>query len=81
MCTSSVGDIVMNVKVTTDIWFASYLKMKGYPVVNFDVLPKSKGRFHFNIKEEDWKKMKLDFDASDISKIKMNQIALKDMLH
>lgn len=70
-----------NTKTTTDIWFSAFLKMKGYPVVNFDVLPKSKGRFHFNIQDEDWKKMKLEFDASDISKIKMNQIALKDMLH
>jgi hypothetical protein len=71
----------MKVKVTTDIWFASFLKLKEYQVINFDVLPKSKGRFYFNISDEDWKKLKLEFDASAISKIKMHQIALKDMLH
>ena len=81
MHTSSIGDTSMNIKATTDMWFASFMKLKGNQVVNFDVLPKSKGRFYFNVSEDEWKKLKLEFDASDISKIKMHQIALKDMLH
>lgn len=81
MHTSPIKDTTMKVKLTTDIWFASFLKLKGHKVKNFDVMTKSKGRFHFEISEEEWKKLKLEFDASDISKIKMHQIALKDMLH
>lgn len=71
----------MNVKATTDIWFSSFLRMKGYEIANFDVLPRMKGRYYFKISEDDWKKMKVEFNKSTVSEIKMQQIALKDMLY
>ena len=70
-----------NIIDTTDIWFVSFLRMNGYNIHSFDVLPKSKSRFYFEMTEEEWKKMKLEFNRSTVSDIKMQLIALKDMLH
>ena len=59
-----------NIIDTTDIWFVSFLRMNGYNIHSFDVLPKSKGRFYFEMTEEEWKKMKLEFNRSTVSDIK-----------
>jgi hypothetical protein len=67
-------------KETTDIWFASFLMLKGYKVQDFEVINKGRGRYSFDIDESSWKEIKLQFSFSDIAKIKMNQLALKDMV-
>jgi hypothetical protein len=67
-------------KETTDIWFASFLMLKGYKVQDFEVINKGRGRYSFDIDESSWKEIKLQFSSSDIAKIKMNQLALKDMV-
>ena len=69
-----------NVRSTTDIWFSSFLRMRGHGVTNFEVFSKNKGKFFFEIPEDVWKELRLAFDSSDISKIKLHQIALKDLL-
>ena len=68
-------------KSTTDLWFTTFLKMEGYEIVKYDVLERNKGKFYFNISDDDWKKLKLKCDKSVISTVKKTQISLKDLLH
>ena len=71
----------MNIKNTTDLFFAAYLKVKGFTLVDYTLLSRGKGKFFFDISDEDYKKNKLDFIASDISKIKQSIEELKDLLY
>ena len=66
---------------TTDIWFASFLRLNGHKVTNYEIISKNKGKFIFNLCEDSWKELRLKFDSSEISDIKLHQIALKDLLH
>ena len=65
---------------TTDIWFASYLQVKGFKLIDFEVLSRGKGRYEFEITPDQWKTERLAFSNSEISKIKTNFSALKDLL-
>ena len=65
---------------TTDLWFASFLKLKGYELSNFEIISKGKGRYIFKISVEDWKKMKMEFISNDISKLKQIMQELKDLV-
>lgn len=71
----------MELKATSDIWFASFLKLQGFEVNNYEIMSKNKGKFFFIIEDDNWKKLKLRFDKSEISKIKLHQIALRDLLY
>lgn len=66
---------------TTDIWFAAFLKFKGYELSNYEVITRGKGRYKFKISSEDYKKEKLEFIKSDISKIKQVMEEIKDLLY
>lgn len=65
---------------TTDLWFASFLLLSGYTVDSFEKVSTYKGRYKFNISDEDWCRMKLEFIKSDISKVKVTQEQLKDLI-
>ena len=67
---------------TRDLWFASFLKLKGYEVKDFIRINEGKkGKFQFAISDTDWKELKLEFDKSDISKVKYFQEQLKDLVY
>jgi len=66
---------------TTDIWFASFLQLKGVKLSNFTIIGKGKGSFDFCLTEDEWRKFRLEFNDSDISKIKQIQLSLKDLLY
>lgn len=69
-------------KVTTDLWFASYImSVKGIPLQNYEITQPRRGKFMFAVSDEDWKKLKLEFHNSDISKCKHGQEKLKDLLY
>lgn len=69
-------------KSTTDLWFASYImSVKGIPLENFELINVRRGKFIFKVEESEWKKLKLDFHNSDISKCKHGQEKLKDLLY
>lgn len=65
---------------TTDIWFSAFLKANGYEIIKFDVLSRGKGRYYFQISEEDWKKMKVEFNGSELLKYKYLIESLKDLV-
>lgn len=66
---------------TTDLWFAAFLKLKGYKIKDFIVISRGKGQYEFIISEELWKKEKLEFIQSDISRVKQIMEQLKDLLY
>jgi len=66
---------------TSDIFFAAFLRLKGYSVKDFEVISRGRGKFIFDISEDEWKACKLEFMKSDINKIKLHQEELKDLLY
>ena len=66
---------------TRDVYFAAYLKMKGYKVVDFILIDQHRAEFKFDITKEEYKKMKLEFVTSESSKIKQCMEVLKDLIH
>ena len=66
---------------TTDIWFASYLKFKGFELQDFEVLHRGKGKYKFAITEDEWKQLKLEFSTSETNAIKSFHLSLKDMTY
>lgn len=67
------------VKNTTDIWFAAFLRNKGFNMKTVEVIKRGKGKFYFEIDDESWKSMKLDFLKSDFCKCKELISQLKDL--
>lgn len=68
-------------KSTTDLWLASFLMLKGYKVADFKQKERGRGSFEFDIEEEQWKELKMEFSHSDVTKIKYFHEQLKDMLY
>lgn len=69
-------------KTSTDIWFTTYLiEIKGYKLQDYDVISRGRGKFHFDITDQDWKQQKIDFMKSDLAKAKQGQEKLKDLLY
>lgn len=66
---------------TTDIWFTAYLMHRGYKIAKYDVIGKGKARCHFEISEEDWNQLKLDFNNSDLIKFKGLIEQVKDLAY
>jgi len=66
---------------TTDLWFAAFLQLHGIKLKDFVILSRGKGQYDFDISEADWKRMKLLFIQSDVSKIKVLMEQLKDLLY
>ena len=64
----------------TDLWFAAYLKMKGYILCDYEITGPHRARFVFDISDEDYKKERMAFFKSDISKIKQITEELKDLV-
>jgi len=67
------------VKPTTDIWFGAFLKFKGYLLHDFEVIRPRRVKYFFEISDEDYKAMKLEFLAHDMSKLKQIMEELKDV--
>ena len=69
-------------KETTDIWFATYIiEIKGIQLQDYTIISRGRGKFKFEINDEDFKKLKLEFVNSEASKIKQGQERLKDLLY
>lgn len=68
-------------KETTDLFFAAFLKFKGYEISDYQVLSRGKAKYKFDISDDEYKKLKLEFIKSDISKIKQIMEELKDLAY
>lgn len=68
-------------KSTSDLWFTAFLRLKGYDVKDFETITKHKGKYVFDISDDDWKKLKFEFVNHDVSKIKQYFSELRDLLY
>lgn len=67
-------------KSSTDLWYSAFLMMKNFKVEKYEVISRGKGRYFFNISDDDWIKYKLEFNNSDLIKYKTFIEQLKDLL-
>lgn len=67
---------------TTDLWFGGFIILKGYNPSNYELIGRgfSKGKFYFDISDEDWKKLNLEYDKTEHKKMKYAQESLKDLI-
>lgn len=68
-------------KESTDIWFIAFLVHKGHQISSYSVIGKGKVRCSFNIDDESWKTLKLEFNNSEISKYKQIIESIKDLAY
>lgn len=57
-------------KNTTDVWFAAFLMKQGIKMEKYEVISRGKVCCFFNVSDEKWNQLKLDFNNSDISEYK-----------
>lgn len=69
----------MNTTTTTDIWFASFLVIKGEKIASFEIIARGKGKFIFAIDGDKWREYKLEFNNSPFAQMKQVQESLKDL--
>jgi len=68
-------------KKITDLWFASYLRSKGFELVDFELKHRGKGIYIFEISDEEYKKLRIEFFKSEVSKVKQIMEELKDLVY
>lgn len=66
---------------TTDLWFAAYLKLLGYEVVDYVIVGSKKVKYRFNLEAEQLKEIRLKYLASELSKCKQLIEELKDLAY
>lgn len=69
----------MNIKSSTDVWFCAFLMSNNYKIAQYSVVGRGKVRCDFDITEEEWKKLKIDFNNSEIIKFKSYIDQIKDL--
>jgi hypothetical protein len=66
-------------KSSQDVWFISFLKIKGHQMTKYEVIGRGKVKCYFDISDDDWKDLKLEFNKSEISLYKSTIEAIKDL--
>jgi len=66
-------------KSSTDVWFIAFLMNKGFKIKSYTVLHNHKVKCFFDIKEEEWQKLKLEFNNSELVKFKGLIDQIKDL--
>jgi len=68
-------------KSGTDLWFSAFLMSKDIKIAKYEVISRGKGRYFFDITDDEWTKYKLEFNNSDLIKYKTLIEQLKDLLY
>lgn len=66
-------------KSTKDIWFTAYLMHKGHPIKQVEKIAYAKGKFFFDVTDEQWMELKLEFNNTEIIKFKGLIERVKDL--
>ena len=69
----------MNTKKSTDLYFNAFLLLKGKTIQRYEVSDRNKVTCHYQISDEDWQKLRLEFASSEFSNIKMAIEKIKDL--
>lgn len=68
-------------QATTDIWFTAYLLFKGHEIKEYQVIKRGKGQYNFEIENEEWRKLKLEFSKSEFCSCKELIAKIKDLTY
>jgi len=66
-------------KETTDVWLMAFLVLKGYEIKSYSVIARGKIKAQFEIEDSLWRTLKLEFQKSDVSKLKSTIDQIKDL--
>lgn len=66
---------------STDIWFTAFLMFKGVKMSKYEKIASKKGRYYFDLTDEQWNQYKLEFNNSDLIKFKGLVEQVKDLVH
>ena len=66
-------------KDSTDIWFCAFLVSKGHKISEYETISRGKVKCKFDITTEEWHKLKLEFNNSDLVKYKTIVEQIKDL--
>jgi hypothetical protein len=69
----------MNLKSSSDVWFCSFLINKNHQIHKYDVIDRGKVRCYFDVPEDKWKELKLEFNSSELAKHKQTIEMIKDL--
>jgi len=64
---------------TTDIWFTAFLDSKGIKISKYDVVRRGKGIFYFDLPDQEWRELKLEFSKSSECRYKECVEKIKDL--
>lgn len=64
---------------STDIWFCSFLIYKGHKITKFEKLGRGKVKCFFELSEQEWADLKLEFNNSEFIKFKAFTEQIKDL--
>lgn len=67
------------IKESSDVWFCSFLMSKGFKIDDYTVISRGKVKCKFTITNEEWQKLKLEFNNSEIIKFKAYIEQIKDL--
>lgn len=70
---------MQNIKNSTDVWFCAFLMHKGYKIQSYKIIARGKVACDFNMTDEEWQKLKLEYNNSDISSYKALIEKIKDL--
>ena len=70
-----------NLKNSTDIWFCAYLQLQGIKLAKYDVEGRGKVRCYYDVTDDEWKQLRLDFNNSDVSRYKTAVESIKDLAY
>ena len=68
-------------KDTTDIWFCAFLLYKEKDIKKYIKIGRGRVRCYFDISEEDWQELKLEFNNSELVKFKGLIDRVKDLAY
>ncbi len=66
-------------KKATDVWFCAFVINKGHSIKKYDVLSRGKVCCYFEITEDEWKSLKLEFNNSELINFKGIINNIKDL--
>lgn len=66
-------------KFSRDIWYVAFLLFKKYEIKKYDIIAKGKVCCFFDIDDEKWKELKLEFSKSNFFKYKNFVENVKDL--
>lgn len=69
-------------QLTTDLWFGTYLKVRGIEPADYEVIGRStKLKLFFDLTDEEWRAHRVAFTHSEFSKFRTEMTRLKDLAY